>query len=69
MANTGNDLNHSVVFTGHKAIQVEVSFDDLRTLHFCGIPHFHKAILDINAYFAFCKCKISSFSAFVNAKY
>ena len=57
MANTGNDLNHSVVFTGHKAIQVEVSFDDLRTLHFCGIPHFHKAVLDINTYFAFINAK------------
>ena len=57
MANTGNDFNHSVVFTGHKAIQVEISFDDFHTLHFCGIPHFHKAILDIYAYFAFINAK------------
>lgn len=41
-ADTGNDLNHSVVFASHETVQVNVSFDRSHTLHFCGYPHFYK---------------------------
>ena len=30
------------VLTGHKTVQVEISFDEFHALHFCGFMHFYK---------------------------